>query len=63
MELDSKGTGPLTSARVQIWNVRIGSFNLNFRYMAIPKQTYTRTLQCSLASEGLAQARPNKIYS
>ena len=27
--------------------------------MAICKQTYTRILQCSLASVGLAQAHPN----
>ena len=42
-----------------ISNVRIGSFNLNFLNMAIHKQTYTRTLQCSLASVEFAQARPN----
>ena len=42
-----------------ISNVRIGSFNLNFRNMAIHIQTYTHTLQCSLASVGFAQARPN----
>ena len=29
--------------------------------MAIRKQTYTRVLQCSLVSVGLAQARPNYI--
>ena len=59
VELDSKGTGPLTSAHVY----GIGSFNLDFWYMAIRKQTYTHALQCSFASVGLAQARPNKIYS
>ena len=40
-------------------NLNIHSFNLNFRYMATSKQTYTRTSQCSHASVGLTQARPN----
>ena len=31
-------------------------------YMATSKQTYTRFLQCSHASVGLAQARPNYTY-
>ena len=37
--------------------IRIRSFNLNFRYMATRTGTYTRVLQCSHASVGLAQAR------
>ena len=37
----------------------IRSFNLNFRYMAIRKHTYTRDSQCNYASVGLAQAHPN----
>jgi len=43
--------------------VQIRSFNLNIQYMATSKQTYihtyTRVLQCSPASVGLTQARPN----
>jgi len=35
--------------------------NLNFRYMATRKQTYTRVKQCSHVSVGLAQARPSKF--
>ena len=47
--------------------LRFRSFNLNFRYMATHTQTdrhtYTRVLQCSPASVGLAQARPNYLFS
>ena len=43
--------------------VQICLFHLNIQYMATSKQTYihtyTRVLQCSPASVGLAQARPN----
>ena len=53
-------------AHVQIWNAHVlhfCSFDLNFWYMATrmqtDRQTYTRVLQCSLASVGLAQAHPN----
>ena len=42
----------LALARVQIWNVRICPY--------MNMQTYTRVLQCSPTSVGLAQARPNK---
>ena len=45
------------------------SFNLNFQYKLWPhirqqtdRQTYTRILQCSPASVGLAQAHPKYIF-
>ena len=40
-------------------HLRIRSFNFNFRYMASRIHTRTRDLQCSHASVGLAEARPN----
>ena len=49
---------------VRYWKfeiLRIRLFNLNIRYMATSKQTYTRVLQCCPASVGLTQARPNNI--
>ena len=39
----------------------VRSFNLNFQYMATHKQTYTRVLQCSPVSVGLAQPCPSKF--
>ena len=55
-------------AHVQIWNLRylcFRAFNKNFQYMVTRKQTdrqtYTCVLQCSHASVGLAQARPNQV--
>ena len=74
MALDSKGSSsqlPLGTlehrsmiralARVQIWDVCAPSypFNLNCRYMALRIHKRMRTLQCSHASVGLAQAHPN----
>ena len=52
-------------ARVQIWNVRVPSFPfVQFKYSVYgltqtDRLTYTRVLQCSHASVGLTQARPN----
>ena len=51
--------------------LRFRSFNLNFQYMAIHMQTdgqtdihtYTRVLQCSPTSVGLAHAHPNYLKS
>ena len=52
-------------ARVQIWNVCVPSFPfVQFKYSVYgltqtDRLTYTRVLQCSYASVGLTQARPN----
>ena len=45
-----------------VCKVEIPSFpfvKFNFRYMAANRHAYTRVSQCSHASVGLAQARPN----
>ena len=47
-------------ARVQN---RIRSFNFKYSVYGRSYRTYTRVSQCSHASVGLAQARPNKVIS